>query len=240
MNKKTSNAKGCKWSDESRRKLSLSKMGNSFALGFKHSDETKTRLSLANIGKHHSLETRNKMSESKSGKKHPLYGKHLSEEHKKKISFTKTGKHHTEETKMKIQFASNNMSVEWKQKIKNARKRQVLPVKDTLPEKMMQIALSLNGIQFIKHKPIKIGNSYHQVDIFINPNICIEVDGDYWHTLPKTMKRDIEINHELNKQGYNIIRIWEKDIKNNTQNCAEKIIELIKTLHPIFKEGEIF
>lgn len=71
---------------------------------------------------------------------------------------------------------------------------------------------------------------YHQVDIFIEPNICIEVDGDYWHRQPKILLRDVEVNHKLNLLGYNVIRIWEKDIKNNAQDCVSRIITMIRLM----------
>ena len=116
------------------------------------------------------------------------------------------------------------------------RKNWVVPFKDTKPERMMQIALSLNGIKFEKHKLISNHkNFWHPVDIFIEPNICVEVDGDYWHNKPEKIKRDLIINHSLNLMGYFVIRIWESDIKKNTQNCAENIIKMIKErmeLHP--------
>jgi DNA mismatch endonuclease (patch repair protein) len=104
---------------------------------------------------------------------------------------------------------------------------------------MMQIALTLNGIKFEKHKPI-IG----QPDIFIEPNICLFIDGDYWHANPNKYSsevsitkdkkakniwaRDIQVNNELSKMGYLIVRLWESDIKKNTQGCAEKVIEALR------------
>ena len=66
------------------------------------------------------------------------------------------------------------------QKIRDARAKQVLPVKDTKPEKDLQEILNEKGIEFEKHKSI-LG----QPDIFIEPNTCIFVDGDYWHANPE-------------------------------------------------------
>ena len=60
-----------------------------------------------------------------------------------------------------------------------------MPLKDTKPERILQKLLKTKKIPFIKHKPI-LG----QPDIFIKPNICIFVDGDYWHANPKKYKRD--------------------------------------------------
>jgi len=135
-------------------------------------------------------------------------GKTFSKEHCEKISKSNKGK---------IRSAST------KEKIKLARMHQVFPKKDTKPEKMMQIALSLHKIKFVTHKPI-----FGQPDIFIEPNICIFVDGDYWHNLPSSLKRDSEVNHKLNEMGYKVIRIWESTIKKDVNNSALNIINMIK------------
>src|SRR6185312_2260431 len=133
------------------------------------------------------------------------------------------------------------------ERIKLARSKQKLPMQDSKPEIMMQIALSLNNIKYTKHKMITDSMGFfHQVDIFIEPNICIEVDGDYIHGNPdkympddkikkgkmakEIWANDIRINHKLNLLGYNVIRIWEKDIKNNLQDSAMRIINLIRIL----------
>ena len=97
-------------------------------------------------------------------------------------------------------------SEETRKKMSEKRKNQVMPRFDTIPEKMMQDALTLENIEFKKHKQFKVGNTYHPVDIFIEPNICVEVDGVYFHSLPKSIKRDLEIDVELKSKGYHIIR----------------------------------
>lgn len=140
-------------------------------------------------------------------------------------------------------------SPEMQKLLKNNRQNQIFPKEDNKPERMMQIALSLNGIKFEKQKLFKIANTSHRVDIFIEPNICLEVDGDHWHANPnyygsediiigkKTAKdvwaRDTLINHELNRQGYHVIRVWVTDMENNFDNCISKIINLINNCKEI-------
>lgn len=51
-----------------------------------------------------------------------------------------------------------------------------IPFHDTKPELIVQAALRELGVQFRTHAPIT-----GQPDIFIEPNICIFVDGCYWH-----------------------------------------------------------
>ena len=176
------------------------------------------------------------------GRKPWNYGLKLgphTEEHNQKISNANRGKpkppfskeHIDNIKKARANQIIPKRSDEHIQAMRLARSKQKIPFTDSKPERMMQIALALHNIKFEKHKMIT--NSlkfFHQVDIFIQPNICIEVDGDYWHRQPKILLRDSEVNHKLNLMGYNVIRIWEKDIKNNAEDCAMRIINLIRIL----------
>lgn len=171
------------------------------------------------------------------------------EEAKIKIRKSNVGQVRTKETRdrqrqKKIEYYENHPeAVERFTKLRSTIK---IPVKDTKPERMMHLALTLHGIEFEKHKPIKIEKSFHQVDIFIEPNICLEVDGNHWHANPDdgyvaddligegkyakdVWARDIKIIHELNLLGYNVIRIWESDILSDANSCAEKILSLIQS-----------
>src|SRR5574337_583262 len=76
-----------------------------------------------------------------------------------------------------------------KEQMRKARSNQIFPKKDTKIEKMMQIALSLNGIKWTKQKLFENDQFYHRVDLFIEPNICVECDGDYWHKKPDVVNR---------------------------------------------------
>lgn len=76
-------------SDETRKKLSLARLGNKNGLGYKHTDEAKEKMSISNLGNKkalghiHDEETRTKISNSHKGKKH-------SEEHVKNSSEGRT------------------------------------------------------------------------------------------------------------------------------------------------------
>ena len=77
-----------------------------------------------------------------------------------------------------------------------------------------------------------------------NSNILIEVDGDYWHVIPKkydindrdsltpTQKRDIRVDEMKNKwallHGIPIYRIWEDDIRNRPNDVMKNLKEIIK------------
>jgi len=80
---------GIKATDETKRKMSVARRGNKYALGFKHTDET-----------------RRKISEGGKGKVPWIKGKHHSEETKAKIRASLIGIKRSDETKLKHHFAS--------------------------------------------------------------------------------------------------------------------------------------
>jgi len=91
--------KGSKCSDEQRKKISASLKGNvPWNKGKHHSEETKMKMSLSRIGKkynihrNHTLETRKKISASLKGNIPWNKGKTLSDEYKMKLSLAHKGK----------------------------------------------------------------------------------------------------------------------------------------------------
>lgn len=178
-------------------------------------------------------------SESTSGDKNPFFGQRHSIETKNIISEKAKQRWQNPEYRSilvekirrndhKTPLRGKPKSKEHIQKLRESRKSFIVPLKDTKPERMLQIALSLEGIKFQKHKSFKIGKSYHQVDLFIEPNICVEVDGVHWHLPKKQLIRDLDINTELTIQGYYLLRIRDKDILKNIRESTIAVINLIK------------
>lgn len=147
------------------------------------------------------------------------------------------GRHHTEESKRKITLARLNI---------------VYPRRDTKIEVMIQNILKERYIKFRTHEPI-----FGQPDIFIEPNICIFVDGCYWHGCEqcydrnnfdsiqrKNIIRDQLITQKLINDGYIILRFWEHEIKRNVGSVLERICSIINLDTPHdrlieMKQGEI-
>lgn len=185
-------------------------------IGHYFTDETRRKISISNTGKTRSLETRLKISLIQKGKK-------LTELHKQKLS---------------LAFKGRKLKPETIEKIRIARLQQQLPVKDTTIEKILQAKLKEWGITFGTHKAI-VG----QPDIFIEPNICIFCDGDYWHGNPKLYsdnhvitknqtalqirRKDSEVNAMLEVRGYKVIRFWECDIRKEPDSCVRSILDVI-------------
>ena len=81
-------------------------------------------------------------------------------------------------------------------------------------EKVVYDYLVSNGIIFEKQKLI---NGKFIVDAYIpSMNLIIEADGKYWHTLPKTVKKDKAENAYLTKCGFNLLRLTETEINNGS------------------------
>lgn len=90
---KTHHLYGKHHSEETKRKMSLAKIGKK---GKTHSPQTRRKISESQkgdknhfFGKHHSEETRRKMSESLKGRTSPNKGKPMSEEQKRKLSLAR-------------------------------------------------------------------------------------------------------------------------------------------------------
>lgn len=67
--------------------------------------------------------------------------------------------------------------------------------------------LDHRGISYIHQ-----GSVGPYVPDFVIGQTIIEVDGDYWHNLPRVIERDIRKNILYQNEGYKIIRIWEHEV----------------------------
>lgn len=228
--------KGVPLSEEHKRKISNGLIGNTNARGFKHTEETKQKVSFSLLG------SKNPRY-GKRGKDNPRYGQKHTEESKQKMrealkgrvpwnkgktcpqlsESTKGknngmyGKKHSEETRTKISNALN--LEETKRKLRLARSKQILPQKDTSIEIIMQNALIKHEVPFETHVSL-LGK--YQADIKIG-NLIVECDGDYWHTLPDRVESDRMRDIDLNEAGYNILRFWGSEIRDDVSQCVSQI-----------------
>lgn len=111
-------------------------------------------------------------------------------------------------------------------KIKNARAKQKRTHTSKIEIKIQNFLEQL-GIEYYKHKFMNIKHHY-QCDIFIpSINLVIECDGDYWHKYPYGTTIDNIRTKELIENGFKILRLWERKIKNLTLNEFENEIQKI-------------
>lgn len=51
----------------------------------------------------------------------------------------------------------------------------------------------------------------------------------YWiKKIERNIARDQEVNEELTKEGYTILRFWGKEIQENPEGCVEQVVEALK------------
>jgi len=105
-------------------------------------------------------------------------------------------------------------------KIKEARAKQIFPVKDTTIEVKIQEYLKRLNIEFYTHQYISEIEHAYQCDILIpvqrgiNKKTIIECFGDYWHEYPLSRKIDNQRCKELRAKGWRVLVFWESEIRN--------------------------
>ncbi len=216
-----------------------------------NSEKTRRKMSSSwNYDKHFTKETREKLSKALKGKNNPMHGKHHNLEWKKEHSKIMSGKnnpmygkHPSEETKSKMseRQLGKPKSESHKQKLREARAKQIFPVKDTSIEIKIQNFLKRLHIEFYTHYYVNQIKSKYQCDILIPTQnriiqkIIIECDGCYWHGCPicdlkshKNLKnqkeRDKLRTKELQEKGFKVIRLWEHEIKVMELNDMKNVL----------------
>jgi len=116
---------------------------------------------------------------------------------------------------------------------------------NSLEKRFEKILIEL-GVDYKKQAVVWVslirGHKKYKVYDFQIPSkkILIEIDGDYWHCNPKkypngpinrVQKRNI-LNDSIKDRvaiayGYQLIRIWEDDINNNTKNVTKSLKKVI-------------
>ena len=73
------------------------------------------------------------------------------------------------------------------------------------------------------------GEFFHGKDWeVLRPRLEKSNNSEYWISkISKNRKRDDEVNKKLLFMGWTVIRFWENDIKNNTDECIKVIDEAV-------------
>lgn len=87
------------------------------------------------------------------------------------------------------------------------------------PERLLHKELRRRKISFTKQKKI----NGHKVDVFIKPNICIEVDGRIFHNYPFGTIKDQQEEQWLTLHGYSVMRFWDSEVINDVETVVDRI-----------------
>lgn len=112
--------------------------------------------------------------------------------------------------------------------------------KDSEIEILLRKELWNRGLRYRKNVKNVFG---HPDIVFIGKKTAIFCDSEFWHgydwdnqkntikshkdfwipKIERNIQRDIEVNTELKKAGWKVIRFWGKDIKKHCSECADMI-----------------
>lgn len=216
----------------------------------KHQSESHKGVIAGMLGKKHSEESKKKMSDAMRGRKGFWTGKKYPKERKEAMS-ARAKKRFKDNPLARKQLSIKahkwlSEHPEFREQASARRSKQKFPYRDTKLEIEIQEILKGFDIPFRKHYNIKLDRSNHQADILVEPNLIIEGFGDYWHFNPrkydgdsyqKLRKKIIKpkdvweydkyVIDGMKKQGYEVLVVWEYDLKKNTEETKRKILEFI-------------
>ena len=191
---------------KTRKKLSVSHLGNSSRKGTTTSPQARMNMSIGQIGKKLKLETKNKISKS-------LQSFYIVNQHHM------TGRTLSKKTKTKIR----SWSVQNKDKLlENAKKGHKSCPRISSHEKLLEKELKKTNLTITPQFEYELGF----VDFLINGKIAVFVDGHYWHNYPHGTKKDNRQTKWLTDNGYIVLRFWDFDIKKDVKRCVTKINEV--------------
>lgn len=117
--------------------------------------------------------------------------------------------------------------------------------KDSKIEIMLRKELWARGLRYQKNSKKVFGKP----DIvFIGKKVAVFCDSEFWHgydwdnkkkefkshqdfwipKIERNIARDKEVNDQLKRTGWTVLRFWGNDIKKNLQACADEIERTVK------------
>ena len=213
---------GNKHTEEARRKIRLARSRQTIKKGRIVSDETKIKLRNARLGKKLEEKTKELIREKAlRGAKSPTW------KGGKIKKFCEICNKEFYVYKKVIERGNGKFCG---MRCRNIYINQRMKTKNTSIEIAIENELIKNNIPFMKQVPV-LGITL--ADFVLPNNIIIQCDGDYWHSLPKTIKRDTEQDIQLIKNNYLIFRFRESEIRKSAAECVKKIINHVECVSNI-------
>lgn len=122
---------------------------------------------------------------------------------------------------------------------------QAIKNKDSKIELLLRKELWRRNLRYRKNSKKVEG---HPDIVFIGKKVAIFCDSEFWHgfdwenrkndiktnqefwqkKIERNIERDRIVNEILEKDGWTVIRFWGNDIKNKTEECADRVEEALK------------
>lgn len=116
--------------------------------------------------------------------------------------------------------------------------------KNNKVELLLRKALWKHGVRYRLHYKIKGSPDI----VFPKQRLVIFCDGDFWHgygwdklkkrlkgywynKVKENIRRDRKIDRILRKEGWQLIHVWEHEIRKGTEKCIKKIIRKLDKLN---------
>lgn len=114
--------------------------------------------------------------------------------------------------------------------------------KETKIEKAFRKSLSIKGLRFRKNSPHHFGTPDV---IFVSRKLAVFVDSCFWHgcnkhfrlpsqnkafwrkKIDRNIARDKEVIRHYRKMKWNILRIWEHELKRDPDKAADKVLKVL-------------
>ena len=117
--------------------------------------------------------------------------------------------------------------------------------KDSAIELALRRELWRRGLRYRKNTNKVFG---HPDIAFLGRKVAVFCDSEFWHgydwenkkkefkshqdfwipKIERNMARDAEVNEELKRTGWTVMRFWGKEIKKNLQACADEIERTVR------------
>ena len=143
---------------------------------------------------------------------------------------------------MYIPLAKRGMNMDNLTAEQRRKNMQAIKSKDTAIECILRKELWSLGYRYRKNYKKLVGKP----DIVLTKHkIAVFCDSEFWHgkdyeksvgrigtnqsywkrKIARNIERDKEVTETLEKDGWKVLRFWEKDIKKDTQRCVQLILE---------------
>jgi len=161
------------------------------------------------------------------------FSKPMGDEHKRKIGRGNLGKKHPNMIKRNKSLINRNKvrlahQENWKDREYALEHIKGFKLRPTRPEKIVNQICVFNKLPFNYVGDGKVWLNGKNPDFLSkNPKHIIEVNGDYWHNLEKSIEKDKSKRKAYRMLGYKTLTIWEHSIYQNPQRVTEKIINFI-------------